>query len=69
MLELPIYTSQIDSIPPPERSDYAKYVDFVLSWESDPEFDPEFYLWPETIIVWHSQNQPLTKRTWQNSQW
>jgi hypothetical protein len=43
-MELPTYTSQIDSIPPPERSDYAKYIEFVLSGESDPDFDPELYL-------------------------
>jgi hypothetical protein len=68
-MELPTYTSQIDLLPPSERADYAKYINFILSWESDPEFDPELYLWHETIIVWHSQNQQPTKRTLQNSHW
>lgn len=27
----------------------AKYVAFVLSWEAE-DFDPEEYLWPETVI-------------------
>jgi hypothetical protein len=52
-MELPILESQIEKLPHSERADYAKYINFVLSWELDPDFDPELYLWHETIIVWH----------------
>jgi hypothetical protein len=45
---IPIYISQIDSLPPPERADYARYVAFVLSGDEYPDFNPLQYL--ET---WH----------------
>lgn len=50
MLDLPTYTPQIDTLPPPERADYARYIEFVLSGD-DPDFEAELYLWPETIII------------------
>lgn len=43
-MELPTYTPQLESLPPPERADYAKYIDFVLSGDEDPDFNPLQYL-------------------------
>jgi hypothetical protein len=47
------YISQTNSLSEEQAILQSRYVAFVLSWESDPDFDPELYLWPETIIVWH----------------